>query len=207
MTSLPASHVVPNTHPASLTAPFPVTLRVGAVAGLVSAAILLLGVLKVAGVVPTATLTQLLAPAGQGLAIFFVLALGGLALTQQQRLAPLMTTLNALALAAGVGVEFVLNLVLRELPAAIRTDVLAGPLAPALTIASVLLLIGSVGFCVLLWRARIAPRALTVGYALCATVVSLRPFVPEWLFLGALAALALCILCLSVWMLTTQRRR
>lgn len=181
-----------------------VSARIGAVAGMISAVILIVNVLKIVGVLPTVTATQLVAPAGQGLAIVFVLGLAAVGLPGLRPWAQLATALNVLGLTAGVGVEYVLNFVLRDLPPAVRDDVLAGPLGIALPLTLVLFVVGSLASAVVLWITRSAPRPLTAAYAISAVGVGLRPALPEPLFLAALVALALCIAGFSIWMLSRR---
>lgn len=178
----------------------PVAPLIGGAAGIAAAAILTVNLLKIAGVVPTVPLAQLIAPGGQALAILFVVGLAARALPASTG-AFVVTALNLLGLAFGVGVEYVLNLALRQVPPAVREDLLAGALTPALLGTSVFFLLASLAFCAVLWQYGAAPRPALVGYALGAMGIGLRPLIPEPLFLTGLGAMILAVLVLSLWML------
>src|SRR6476469_3098270 len=98
--------------------PVPARLyRIAAAAGCGSAAILLINAAKRAEVIPTSAFTQLVAPLAQILALALVTALY-LGFGRRTCTFGLVAyLLNALALASLVGVEFVINLVFKVLPA------------------------------------------------------------------------------------------
>jgi hypothetical protein len=87
--------------------------------------------------------------------------------------------LNAFALSALVGVEFVINLVFKDLPVDTVEALRAGSLGIALTTASITFLLGTVTFVTAMFRTRQVPTAPLVLYAAGAVPVSLRAFVPE----------------------------
>ena len=87
--------------------------------------------------------------------------------------------LNAFALSALVGVEFVINLVFRELPADTIAALRAGSLGIALTAASILFLLGTLAFVATMLRTREVPVAPLALYAVGAIPISLRAFVPD----------------------------
>lgn len=173
-------------------------VRVAGLAGLLSAAILLVNAAKRGMLIPNSSVAQLLAPVAEVAAIIFVLGLlvwSGL----RTRLATIATLVNVVALALLVGVEFVINLVLPQLTPDVRDDVLSGPLAVALVISSMTFLVATLLLVAAFWR-RAAHWAL-VAYGVGATVVALRSFVPELALDLALATMALGIVGLSVRLL------
>ena len=98
--------------------PVPATLyRIAAAAGCGSAVVLLVNAAKRAEVIPTSAFTQLIAPVAEILALALVTALY-FAFGRRTGIFGLVAyLLNAFALSALVGVEFVINLVFRDLPA------------------------------------------------------------------------------------------
>ena len=125
--------------------------RIAAAAGLGSAAVLLVNAAKRAEIIPTSAVTQLVAPLAQILALALVTALYLGFGRSTGRLGLVAFLLNWLALSALIGVEFVINLVFRYLPSETVQALRAAPLGIALTAASVLFLLGSLGF--------VAPRS------------------------------------------------
>src|SRR5215212_11605140 len=109
--------------------PVPATLyRIGAVAGVGSAGILLINAAKRAEVIPTSAFTQLVAPLAQILALALVTALYFAFGRRTGTFGLVAYLLNAFALSALVGVEFVINLVFAELPADTGATLRAGSL-------------------------------------------------------------------------------
>ena len=162
------------------THPRPTTLyRIGAVAGVGSALILLVNAAKRAEIIPTSAFTQLVAPLAQILALALITALYFAYGHRRGTFGLVAYLTNAFALAALVGVEFVINLVFAELPTDTVDELRDGPLGAALTVASVMFLIGTLTFVVSLLRAREVPTIALAMYALGAVPVSLRAFVPE----------------------------
>jgi len=98
--------------------------------------------------------------------------------------------LNAFALAALAGVEFVINLVFKHLPAETIQALRAGPLGVALTAASMLFLLGTLTFVAAMLRSREIPPAPLVLYAIGAIPISLRAFVTAAAFGVPLRAVA-----------------
>ena len=97
--------------------PIPSTFqRIGAVAGCGTAVILLINAAKRADIIPTSALTQLVAPLAQILALALITALYFAFGRRAGTFGLVAYLLNAFALAALVGVEFVINLVFAELP-------------------------------------------------------------------------------------------
>ena len=187
--------------------PVPATLyRIAAIAGCGSAAVLLLNAAKRAELIPSSSFTQLIAPVAEILALALVTALY-LAFGRRTGTFGLIAYgLNAFALASLVGVEFVLNLVFKELPGATVQDLRAGPLGVALAVASLLFLIGTLSFVAAMLRSREIPTTPLVLYAIGAVPVALRAFVPETVLDLGLAVLAIGIGWLAIWLFTRSRQ-
>ena len=139
--------------------PVPATLyRIAAVAGCGSAVVLLINAAKRAEIIPTSAFTQLIAPVAEILALALVTALY-LAFGRRTGTFGLVAyLLNAFALSALVGVEFVINLVFRDLPADTVAALRAGSLGIALTAVSILFLLGTLTFVAAMLRTRRSPR-------------------------------------------------
>jgi hypothetical protein len=187
--------------------PVPMTLyRIAAAAGVGSAVVLLINAAKRAEVIPTSALTQLIAPVAQILALAFVT---GLYLAFGRRAGTFGVVaflLNAFALSALVGVEFVINLVFRDLPADTIQTLRDGSLGIALTAASILFLVGTLSFVVAMLRSSEVPTAPLVLYAVGAVPVALRAFVPEAVLDLGLVTLAVSIAWLAIWLFNRSGR-
>ena len=183
--------------------PVPATLyRIAAIAGCGSAAVLLLNAAKRAELIPSSSFTQLIAPVAEILALALVTALY-LAFGRRTGTFGLIAYgLNAFALASLIGVEFVINLVFKELPGATVQHLRAGSLGVALTVASLLFLIGTLSFVAAMLRSREIPTIPLVLYAIGAVPVALRAFVPEAVLDLGLAVLAIGIGWLAIWLFT-----
>lgn len=183
------------------TAASTVSLRIAAVSGVGTAAILFLNAAKRAELVPTTAATQLAAPFAQALGILFVVGLAHLASRGRPRLTAVATALNVLALTLLAGLETVINLVLVEVSDAQVDELLAGPLGTAATIGSLLFLVATLAYVGTLLAEGVAPRVPLVIYGIAAVPVSLRALVPEWALIGGVAGLGLGIGWLAVWSL------
>jgi hypothetical protein len=104
-----------------------------------------------------------------------------------------------------VGVEFVINLVFKDLPGATVQALRAGSLGIALTTASVLFLLGTLAFVAAMLRSREIPPAPLVLYAVGAMPVALRAFVPEVVLDLGLVVLAVGIAWLAILLLDRSR--
>jgi hypothetical protein len=181
--------------------PVPATLyRIGAAAGCGSAAILLINAAKRAEVIPTSAFTQLVAPLAQILALALVTALYFAIGRRAGTFGLLAFLLNAFALAALVGVEFVINLVFADLPVDTIDALRDGTLGIALTVASISFLLGTVAYVAALLRSGQIPTTPLVLYAVGAVPVSLRAFVPEVALDLGLVMMALGAGWLSAWL-------
>jgi hypothetical protein len=181
--------------------PVPATLyRIAAAAGCGSAAVLLINAAKRAEVVPTSAFTQLIAPVAEILALALVTALY-LAFGRRTGTFGLVAyLLNAFALSALVGVEFVINLVFKDLPAGTVAALRDGSLGIALTAASILFLLGTLAFVTAMLRTREVPKAPLVLYAIGAIPISLRSSVPEVALDLGLTLLAVGTGWLALWL-------
>jgi uncharacterized membrane-anchored protein len=194
-------------HPVSISHPVPATLyRIAAAAGCGSAVVLLINAAKRAEIIPTSAFTQLIAPVAEILALALVTALYFAFGRRSGTFGLIAFLLNAFALSALVGVEFVINLVFKDLPAATGAALRAGSLGIALTAVSVLFLLGTLGFVTVLLRTREVPIAPLVLYAVGAVPVSLRAFVPESVLDVGLAVLALGTAWLGIWLFNRSNR-
>jgi voltage-gated potassium channel Kch len=180
-------------------------LRLAALAGWLSAAIILVNTAKRAEILPTTAVTQLLAPLAQIFAIGFML---GLYLACRRSRTGLLTAgliASLASVAALVGVEFVINLVFAYLEPAQVDELRAGPLGTALTVASILFIVAAVVYAAGLWRSG-APRVPLALYAAATFPIGLRALVPEIALQLALVVLAAAVVWLSVtlWQRATE---
>jgi hypothetical protein len=181
--------------------PVPTALyRIAAAAGLGSAAVLLINAAKRAELIATSPFTQLVAPVAEILALALITALYLAYGRRTGTFGLIAYLLNAFALSALVGVEFVINLVFHDLPAETIQQLLAGPLGAALTVASVTFLLGTLAFATAMLRSRVVPRAPLVLYAVGAIPISLRAFAPEAVLDLGLVVLAAGTGWLAVWL-------
>ena len=187
--------------------PVPATLyRIAAAAGCGSAVVLLINAAKRAEVIPTSAFTQLIAPVAEILALALVTALYFAFGRRTGIFGVVAFLLNAFALSALVGVEFVINLVFRDLPADTGAALRAGSLGIAITAASILFLLGTLTFVIAMLRSREVPTAPLVLYAVGAIPIALRAFVPEAVLDLGLAVLAVGIAWLAIWLFQRSDR-
>jgi hypothetical protein len=178
--------------------------RLAGVAGLLGATVLVVNAAKRAHLIPASASTQLLAPMAEVFALALITALYLLCEGRIGWIGRVTFAVNYVALALLVGVEFVINLVFSRLSTDQIADLRAGPLGAALTVASVLFLLGSVGFAVTLASTAIPPRGGLALYALGSVPVALRAFVPEVVLDASLIVLALGVAWLSLWLVGTR---
>ena len=115
--------------------PVPATLyRIAAIAGCGSAAVLLLNAAKRAGLIPSSSFTQLIAPVAEILALARSRPSTSPSVAVPARSASSLRPERVRTRLAGRG-EFVINLVFKELPGATVLHLRAGPLGVALTVA------------------------------------------------------------------------
>lgn len=161
---------------------------------------LLINAAKRAELILTSTFTQLVAPLAQILALAFVAALY-LAVGRRTGTFGLIAFLvNAFALSALVGVEFVINLVFADLPMSTVDALRGGSLGIALTAVSIVFLLGTLAFVTAMIRSREVPVAPLVLYAIGAVPIALRAFVPEVVLDLGLLTLAVGLGWLAIWL-------
>ncbi|WP_335991803.1 hypothetical protein [Glycomyces sp. MUSA5-2] len=184
----------------------PVQLRLAAVAGWLSAAIVLVNTAKRAELLPASAATQLLAPLAQLFAIGLILGL----YAASRRRGPLLTAglvANLAAVAGLTAAEVCINLVFAYLEPAQVDHLRGGPLGTALTAASLLFILATAVYAAGLWRGG-APRIPLALYALAAVPIGLRAFVPEAALQMSLLVLAAALawLAASLWRGPAARR-
>jgi hypothetical protein len=186
--------------------PVPATLyRIAAAAGCGSAAILLINAAKRAEIIPTSAFTQLVAPPALILALVLITALYFGFGRRSGTFGLVGYLLNAFALSALVGVQFVINLVFKDLPVETIQTLRAGSLGVALTVTSMLFLLGTLAFATAMLRSRAPPATPLALYAVGAIPVSLRAFVPEAALDLSRVVLAVGIAWLAIWLFTQAR--
>ena len=159
--------------------PTPATLyRIAATAGGGTAVILLINAAKRAEIIPTSAFTQLVAPLAQILALALVTALYFAFGRRAGTFGLVAFLLNAFALSALVGVEFVINLVFADLPDRTIEALRDGTLGVALTVASIAFLLGTLAYVAAMLSTREIPTAPLVLYAVGAVPVALRALRP-----------------------------
>ena len=183
-----------------------VLIRIFAFAGFVSAAILLINAAKRAGIIPTSPFTQLAAPLAQVAAIGLVIGIYVMISRTAGAMATLGAVLSVTSLAGLVGVEFVLNLVLPYVDQNVVAVLRAGPLGIALTVVSMVFLLGTVTFMLALWLTATVPKVAIILYTASSIPIALRTVFPETVLQLGLAGLALAATFLAVWMLRSIPR-
>jgi len=181
--------------------PAPATLyRIGAAAGIASGVILLINAAKRAEIIPTSAFTQLVAPLAQIFALAVVTALYFAFGRRAGTFGLVAFLLNAFALSAHDGVEFVINLVFADLPVDTIDTLRAGTLGAALTVASITFLLGTLSYVTAMLRTREIPTVPLVLYAAGAVPISLRAFVPEVALDLGLVSVAVGVGWLGIWL-------
>lgn len=170
--------------------------------GIGSALILTLNAAKRADLVPAVPAVQLLAPLAEVLAVLFVTGLYLRSGRGARAWGAAAYAANVASLALLVGAEWVINLVLAGRPDA--GSFVVGPLKTAFTLTSILFLIASIAFAAVIWTDREVPRWAVVTYAVGASVVALRAFIPEIALQVGLVVLAIGITGLAGWLLRSS---
>ncbi|MCW2135196.1 hypothetical protein [Arthrobacter sp. VKM Ac-2550] len=183
-----------------------VLVKIFAVAGFLSAAILLVNAAKRAGLIPTSPFTQLVAPVAQLAAIGLVIGIYMVISRKAGLLGALGAMLSVMSLAGLVGVEFVLNLVFPYIDSGVIAALRTGPLGIALTVVSMLFLLGTVVFMSALWRTSGVPKGAVVLYTASAIPIAMRVVFPETVLQLGLVCLAVAIIWLSTWLLQNVPR-
>jgi hypothetical protein len=182
--------------------PLPAALiRIFAFAGFISTAILLINAAKRAGIIPTSPFTQLAAPIAQIAAIGLVIGLYLLVSRKAGALAASGAVISVMSLAGLVGVEFVLNLVFPYVGQDVVAVLRSGPLGIALTVVSMIFLLGTVIFMLALWRTSSVPKGAIILYTASSLPIALRTVFPETVLQLGLVGLAVAAAFLATWML------
>jgi hypothetical protein len=174
--------------------------KFGSIAGVGSALILLINAAKRASLIPATSLTQLLAPWAEILALGLVVALFMAVGRRAGLFGAVAFVINFIALASLEGVEVVINLIFAKLPPETIMELLAGPLGVMLTGTSMLFLVASFAFVLTMSADKDVPRIPLVLYAIGVVPVALRTFVPELALDLGLVTLAAAISWLAVWL-------
>jgi hypothetical protein len=176
-------------------------IRIFAFAGFISTAILLVNAAKRAGIIPTSPFTQLAAPIAQIAAIGLVIGMYLLISRKAGALAASGAVISVTSLAGLVGVEFVLNLVFPYIGQDVVAVLRSGPLGIALTVVSMLFLLGTVIFMLALWRTSSVPKGAIILYTASSLPIALRTVFPETVLQLGLVGLAVAAAFLATWML------
>ncbi len=176
-------------------------IRIFAFAGFISTAILLVNAAKRAGIIPPSPFTQLAAPIAQIAAIGLVIGIYLLISRKAGALAASGAVISVTSLAGLVGVEFVLNLVFPYIGQDVVAVLRSGPLGIALTVVSMLFLVGTVIFMLALWRTSSVPKGAIILYTATSLPIALRTVFPETVLQLGLVGLAVAAAFLATWML------
>uniref|UniRef100_UPI001CA49107 hypothetical protein n=1 Tax=Arthrobacter sp. 9E06 TaxID=2058890 RepID=UPI001CA49107 len=114
--------------------------------------------------------------------------------------------ISVTSLAGLVGVEFVLNLVFPYIGQDVVAVLRSGPLGIALTVVSMLFLVGTVIFMLALWRTSSVPKGAIILYTATSLPIALRTVFPETVLQLGLVGLAVAAAFLATWMLRTIPR-
>lgn len=170
-----------------------------AIVGAIGAVVLFINAAKRGGLIPPVTFVQLISPLGAALGIGLVIGFH-LWSRRTTRLAEISTALLVLALTFQVGAEFFANFVGYQSSPEQLQSLLAGPLGPALTIASLAFGLAAPLWAIAHWGT--APWWALSLMALGSLAIGLRSFVPPYVFVAGVAALGAGVLALSITMLT-----
>jgi hypothetical protein len=175
--------------------------RMAAVAAHVCAVILILNVLRRAGIVPETALTHAIAPFG---ALTGLLAITGLYLLIRGaagNVGLIGYLLNAAGLAGAFAIEYALHFVFPSLDAATITGLLAGTTGMAFLVTSVVLVTGVLMFSAAAIRTGLLPPLGVALYAVGMIPGSLRNAVPLPVYLIGLivAAVGIAWLATRLW--------
>jgi len=183
----------------------PALLRLTALAGIVSAVVLVFNFLRRAEVVPDVAATQALAPLS---ATFGLIAVTGLFLWHRRegRVGTAGTAgyaTNLLGLTGIVGIEYIANVIFPRLDDALVDELVAGSAGTVFMVISVVFLLGVLAFTGVLLRGGLVPRAAAALYGAGFALIALRTLLPDALVAaGGFAAAA----WLAVMSLTYYRR-
>ena len=175
--------------------------RSSAVAGLLAAAILVINVLRRAGVLPADAITHAVAPFSPTAAL---LAVTGLYLWQRERtgrLGALGYLLSMAGFAGAVGLEVTTQFIFAQLPDAQVDQLVDGPAKLPFAVIGVIFSLGATLFGVAMYRAAMLPRPAVALYAVSLTCFAWRTLMPDALVVlnGVLCAVAIVWLTRALW--------
>jgi len=175
--------------------------RLAALAGLVSAGILVLNVFRRAGLVPTDAVTHAIAPWAGALALFAVVGLYLWRRAEAGVLGILGYGLSTAGFTGAVGVELAVQYIFPNMPQAQVDALVAGPARPALVTVAGAFSLGAVLFGAALIRAGGVPRVAAAGYLVTMALFAWRNALPEAAVTvdGVLAASMVVWLSLALW--------
>jgi hypothetical protein len=181
----------------------PALLRLTALAGIVSAVVLVFNFLRRAEVVPDLAATQALAPLS---ATFGLIAVTGLFLwhRQEDRVGTAGTAgyaTNLLGLTGIVGIEYIANVIFPRLDDAVVDDLVAGPAGTVFMVISIVFLLGVLAFTGVLLRGGLVPRAAAALYGAGFATIALRTLLPDAAVAagGFAAAAGLAVISLTLY--------
>ncbi len=181
----------------------PTLFRLTALAGVVSALVLVFNFLRRAEVVPDIAATQALAPLS---ATFGLIAVTGLFFWHRRegRIGAVGTAgyaVNLFGLTGVLGIEYIANVIFPRLDDAVVDELVAGPAGTVFMVISVLFLLGVLAFTGVLVRGGLVPRVAAALYGAGFAAIALRTLLPEALVAagGFAAAAALAMMSLTLY--------
>jgi hypothetical protein len=188
----------------------PALFRLTAIAGLVSAVVLVFNFLRRAEVVPDLAATQALAPLS---ATFGLVAVTGLFLWHRSegRVGTAGTAgyaTNLFGLTGIVGIEYIANVIFPRLDDDVVDTLVAGPAGKVFLVISVVFLLGVLAFTGVLLRGGLVPKAAAVLYGAGFAAIALRVLLPEAAVAagGFAAAAGLAVMSLTLYRRTDITR-
>jgi len=181
--------------------------RLSAVAGALSAALLLVNVLRRNGTLPTNELTHALGPWAS---VFGILAVTGFYLWQHHQagvLGLIGYLLSVAGLAGAVGTEVAVHFIFASLPQGTVDALIAGRTGTAFVVIGALFSLGAALFGTAMLLAGRFPRAAAALYAVGMAVFAWRSVLPEWFVTvdGIVCVAAIGWLTTTLWTASGHR--
>jgi hypothetical protein len=170
-----------------------------------AAVVLVVNVLKRAGIIALSPVTQFAAPLAQLLAIGLVVAVFAATPAVRGRLGSLGAVLCAASLVVLVGVEFVINLVFPHIAPETINQLRSGPLGIAFTVSSISFLLGTLVFFTALWRVAGSPKFAILLAVASSVPIALRTAFPEVVLQSGLGGLVGAVAMLAFWLIRSRR--
>jgi len=152
--------------------------RLAAIAGVLSAALVLVNASRRSGVLPATILTRGIAPLAECFGLF---ALTGLYLIQRRetgRLGMIAYAVNTIGLAGTCAIDLAINYVFPYLDAEVVDELLRQTTGTMFLVVSVVFLVGVLLFGVATWRAKRLPAMAMALYVIGLVPVALRTVLP-----------------------------